>query len=144
MGLRPDGDDECIQEVARVEEEDGGGGWVALWRPSRTPPKRGRLSQSAEWELLRFWKRSEQNIRKGKACPLGFSQFGIRPGVANELAQGIPCREQSEASAAVKLVWVGWSDCRFHFSVPPPLRSLFGRWFCRGWLAWVDAAYADG
>ena len=49
MGLRPHGDDDCIQEVARVEEEDGGGGWVALWRPSRTPPKRGRLPQSAEW-----------------------------------------------------------------------------------------------
>jgi len=27
----------------------GVGGWVALWRPSRTPPKRGRLPQSAEW-----------------------------------------------------------------------------------------------
>ena len=24
-------------------------GGVALWRPSRTPPKRGRLFQSAEW-----------------------------------------------------------------------------------------------
>ena len=23
MGLRPDSDDDCIQEVARVEEEDG-------------------------------------------------------------------------------------------------------------------------
>jgi len=49
VGLRPHSDNDCIQEVARVEEEDGGGGWVALWRPSRTPPKRGRLSQSAEW-----------------------------------------------------------------------------------------------
>ena len=49
MGLCPHGDDDCIQEVARVEEEDGDGGWVALWRPSRTPPRRGRLFQSAEW-----------------------------------------------------------------------------------------------
>ena len=49
MGLRPHSYNDCIQEVARVEEEDGDGGWVALWRPSRTPPNRGRLSQSAEW-----------------------------------------------------------------------------------------------
>jgi len=49
VGLRPHSDDDCIQEVARVEEEDGDGGWVALWRPSRTPRKRGRLPQSAEW-----------------------------------------------------------------------------------------------
>ena len=30
MGLRPDSDDDCIQEVAGVEEEDGDGGLAPL------------------------------------------------------------------------------------------------------------------
>ena len=39
MGLRPHGDNDCIQEVARVEEEDGGGGLAPLaQQPERPSP----------------------------------------------------------------------------------------------------------
>ena len=54
MGLRPHSDDDCIQEVARVEEEDCDGGLAPLAQqppaaePQPVPRKRKRLAMSAQ------------------------------------------------------------------------------------------------
>jgi len=60
-------------ELAKRRTTSGAGaGWRCGVRLGRHRVEADCLSLPSG-ELLRFWKRSEQNIRKGKACPLAFS-----------------------------------------------------------------------